>query len=187
MFPPEPSICSVDSNGVRVAVGMLLFILCQCHQPAAETTSHVWWSSSVCVYFLPKYLRSFSFFFFFYSSYLSPLSNMVRLHCPSLVFNHIEQKMDILCADSSSHSAHGPHLSPFKWLGWYGNIVTMNTVIITNRAQEKTELKRVFCYLYAKNLKWWKKKSFTHSNVLWSDLYLCSSSTKYSYSLWESQ
>lgn len=63
MFPPEPSICSIDSNGVRVAVGMLLFILCQCHQPAAETTSHVWWSSSVWVYFLPKYLRSFSFFF----------------------------------------------------------------------------------------------------------------------------
>ena len=62
MFPPEPSICSIDSNGVRVAVGMLLFILCQCHQLAAETTSHVWWSSSVCVYFLPKYLRPVFFF-----------------------------------------------------------------------------------------------------------------------------
>ena len=92
-------------------VFFILFILCQCHQLAAETTAHVWWSYSVCVYFLPKYLRPF--FFFFYSSNLSPLSNMVRLHCPSLVFNHIEQKMDIPLADSSSHSAHGPQPSPF--------------------------------------------------------------------------
>ena len=95
-------------------VFFILFILCQCYQPAAETISHVWWPSSVCVYFLPKYLRPFFFFFFFfYSSNLSLLSNMVRLHCPSLVFNRIEQKMDIPCADSSSHSAHGPQPSPF--------------------------------------------------------------------------
>ena len=90
-------------------VFFILFMVCQCHQPAAETTSHVWWSSNVCVYFLPKCLRPF----FFNSSNLSPLSNMVRLYCPSLVFNHTEQKMDIPCADSSSHSAHGPHPSPF--------------------------------------------------------------------------
>lgn len=44
-------------------VFFILFILCQCHQLAAETTSHVWWSSSVCVYFLPKYLRPVFFFF----------------------------------------------------------------------------------------------------------------------------
>ena len=113
MFPPEPCICSMDSNGVRVAEGILYFI----HTLSVSSACCSNYISCLVVFqclclFPPKILKAI--FFFFYSSTLSPLSNMVRLHCPSLVFNRIEQKMDIPCADSSSHSAHGPQPSPFQ-------------------------------------------------------------------------
>lgn len=113
MFPPEPSICSMDSDGVRVAEGILYFI----HTLSVSSACCRNYISCLVVFqclclFPPKILKAC--FFFFYSSNLSPLSNMVRLHCPSLVFNHIEQKMDIPLADSSSHSAHGPQPSPFQ-------------------------------------------------------------------------